>query len=69
MRCSSCLSQLLVLLGALKPDSLAVTELGRAMAAFPLAPRFAKMCVASAGQSCTPDAVAHTLRCRFGVVA
>jgi len=36
--------QLLVLLAALKPDSLAITDLGRAMAAFPLAPRFAKMC-------------------------
>ena len=38
------------------------------MAAFPLAPRFAKMCVASARQCCALDAVAHKLLCRFGVV-
>jgi len=44
-RVSSLPRQLLVLLAALKPDSLAITDLGRAMAAFPLAPRFAKMCV------------------------
>jgi hypothetical protein len=35
-----------VSLGALSAEQLTITPLGRAMAVFPIAPRFAKMCVA-----------------------